>query len=83
MSICVECLEVLGEMIQNNGMIVCQPSPPKTIPLIAAQITDRDNGVRSAALNTMVIVYGNIGDGIQKYTQQVCPLVSFGHFYSL
>lgn len=66
-----ECLEVIGEMIQNNGMSVCQPSPPKTLPLVAGQICDRDNGVRSAAINTMVIVYGNIGEGVYKFASQV------------
>ena len=67
----IECLELLGELIQNNGMIICQPSPQKTLPLIAAQITDRDNAVRSAALNAMVVVYGNVGEGVYKFTSQV------------
>ena len=66
-----ECLELLGELIQNNGMIICQPNPQKTLPLIAAQITDRDNAVRSAALNAMVVVYGNVGEGVYKFTSQV------------
>ena len=66
-----ECLEALGELIQNNGMSVCQPGGQKTLPLIAAQISDRDNAVRSAALNTMVVVYGNIGETVYKYTVQV------------
>ena len=66
-----ECLEALGELIQNNGMSVCQPSPAKSMPLIAAQICDRDNAVRSAALNTMVTVYGNVGDAVYKFTSQV------------
>ena len=66
-----ECLEALGELIQNNGMSVCQPGGQKTLPLIAAQISDRDNAVRSAALNTMVVVYGNIGETVYKYTAQV------------
>ena len=70
-SIYLECLETLGELIRNNGMSVCQPTPQKTIPLIAAQITDRDNAVRSAALNAMVVVYGNAGDGVYKFTNQV------------
>ena len=52
-------------------MSVCQPGGQKTLPLIAAQISDRDNAVRSAALNTMVVVYGNIGETVYKYTAQV------------
>jgi cytoskeleton-associated protein 5 len=66
-----ECLELLGELVQNNGMTVCQPNAAKTIPLIAGQISDRDNGVRSAALNTMVIVHANIGEDMYKHTSQV------------
>jgi len=69
--VCVECLEELGILIQNNGMIVCGPQPQKTLPLLAAQISDRDNTVRSAALNTMVVVYSNMGEGVYKYTSQV------------
>lgn len=67
----MECLETLGELIRNNGMLVCQPTPQKTVPLIAAQITDRDNAVRSAALNAMVVVYCNTGDGVYKFTSQL------------
>ena len=66
-----ECLEELGVLIQNNGMIVCGPQPQKTVPLMAAQISDRDNTVRSAALNTLVVVYNNMGEAVYKYTSQV------------
>ena len=70
-----ECLEELGILIRDNGMVICGPQPQKTVPLIASQISDRDNAVRSAALNTMVIVYGNVGDGVFKFTSKV----SIGH----
>ena len=66
-----ECLEELGTLIQYNGMSVCGTQPQKTVPVIAHQITDRDNTVRSAALNAMVIVYGNTGEGVYKFTAQV------------
>ena len=69
----IECLEILGELIQNNGMMVCQPSPQKSVPLIAKQIADRDNTVRSAALNAMVFVHAYIGEGVYKFTSQVIP----------
>ena len=69
--LCVECLEELGILIQNNGMIVCGAQPQKTVPLLAGQISDRDNTVRSAALNTMVVVYSNMGEGVYKFTSQV------------
>ena len=44
------------------------------LPLVAGQIVDRDSAVRSAALNTMVIVYGNVGETVYKHTTQVCCL---------
>ena len=70
----IECLESLGLLIQNNGLSVCGTAPQKVIPLIAAQISDRDNAVRSAALNTLVMVYGNVGDQVYKLAGQVmCP----------
>ncbi len=72
---CSECLEELGTLIQDNGMVVCGSQPQETLPFIAQQITDRDHTVRSAALNAMVIVYGNIGDGVYKFTSQVSLLL--------
>ena len=66
-----ECLEELGILIRDNGMTICGAQPQKTVPLIASQISDRDNAVRSAALNAMVVVYGNVGDGVFKFTSKV------------
>ena len=67
----IECLEELGILVRDNGMVICGPQPQKTVPLIASQISDRDNAVRSAALNTMVVVYGNVGDAVFKFTSKV------------
>ena len=53
-------------------MVVCGAQPQKTMPLIASQISDRDNAVRSAALNAMVVVYGNVGESMYKFSSQVC-----------
>ena len=71
--VCVsaECLEELGILVRDNGMVICGPQPQKTVPLIASQISDRDNAVRSAALNAMVVVYGNVGDAVFKFTSKV------------
>ncbi len=52
-------------------MTVCGAQPQKTVPIIAHQITDRDNTVRMAALNAIVVVYGNMGEGVYKFTSQV------------
>ncbi|XP_065911273.1 cytoskeleton-associated protein 5-like isoform X2 [Dysidea avara] len=68
-----ECLEELGILIQNNGMVVCQPTPQKAVQVIAQQISDRDTNVRNAALNTLVVVYDNIGDTVYKYAGQISP----------
>lgn len=72
----VECLEELGSLIQVYGMNVCQPTPPKALAAIAAQIGDRDNGVRNAALNAVVEAYFLIGEKMCfKYCQQVSKLL--------
>ncbi|PIK41383.1 putative cytoskeleton-associated protein 5 [Apostichopus japonicus] len=61
-----ECLEELSSMIEVYGLNVCQPSPPKALKEIATQIADRDNSVRSAALNTLVQAYQIVGEDIYK-----------------
>ncbi|XP_022089158.1 cytoskeleton-associated protein 5-like isoform X2 [Acanthaster planci] len=62
-----ECLEELGCLIELYGINVCQPSPPKAVKEIAGQIGDRDNSVRSAALNTLVQAYQTVGEDIYKF----------------
>ncbi|XP_071485290.1 cytoskeleton-associated protein 5-like [Diadema antillarum] len=62
-----ECLDELGNLIELYGLNVCQPSPPKALKEVAGQIADRDNNVRSAALNTLVQVYQIVGDDVYKY----------------
>jgi len=71
----VECLEELGGLIEIYGITVCQPSPAQALKLIAQQIGDRDNSVRSAALNTIVAAYLILGEGVYKYIGNV------GHLY--
>ena len=44
---------------------------------IGGQIGDRDNSVRSAALNTLVQIYLLIGDDIYKYVGKVSTFVTF------
>nr|XP_054761945.1 cytoskeleton-associated protein 5-like isoform X1 [Lytechinus pictus] len=62
-----ECLDELGILIELYGLNVCQPSPPKALKEVASQIADRDNNVRSAALNTLVQVYSIVGEDVYKY----------------
>lgn len=66
-----ECLEELSSMIEVYGLNVCQPSPPKALKEIATQIADRDNSVRSAALNTLVQAYQIVGEDIYKQVGRV------------
>ncbi|XP_060608176.1 cytoskeleton-associated protein 5-A-like, partial [Ruditapes philippinarum] len=62
-----ECLEELGYLIETYGISICQPSPQQALKAIAGQISERDNGVRNAALNSTVIAYLILGDNLYKY----------------
>lgn len=53
-------------MIEAIGLTPFNPTV--TIKEIAKQISDRDNGVRSAALNVVTIAYQIVGDQVYKYT---------------
>lgn len=61
-----ECLLEIGHLIQTVGMTVCQFGPAKALKAIATQIADRDNGVRSAALDCVVEVYNHLGEDVYK-----------------
>jgi len=77
--VCVltECLDELGCLIEANGISVCQPSPAAALKLIAQQISDRDNSVRSAALNTVVVAYHLIGENVFKHIGTVIYIAFF------
>ena len=59
-------------MIDHYGLNVCQPSPTASLKVLAAQIGDRDSGVRTAALNALVCVYAIVGEPLWKMLGQVC-----------
>ena len=61
----IECLEELSTLIQRNGLAVCN-NPAKTFPVIAAQISDRDSGVRNAAINVITQSYLLVGVQVYK-----------------
>lgn len=63
----MECLEELGRLIEFYGINICQPTPAQALKTIASNISDRDNGVRNAALNTTVVAYMIIQDNLFKY----------------
>ncbi|KXS18928.1 ARM repeat-containing protein [Gonapodya prolifera JEL478] len=60
----IESLEEIGSLLQRNGMGVCIPS--KVLPIIGAQISDRDSQVRSAAINVICQAYQLDGDKVFK-----------------
>jgi len=72
-----ECLEELGYLIETYGISICQPTLPVALKVIAAQISERDNMVRNAALNTTVIAYQLLGDNLFKYIGTVSELNNF------
>eukprot|EP01135_Chromosphaera_perkinsii_P011858 Nk52_evm1s2514 gene=Nk52_evmTU1s2514 len=61
-----ECLDELGCFIERYGLDVCQPTPAKALHQIAQHIDDRDNSVRTAALNTCLQAYFISKDDIWK-----------------
>lgn len=60
-------------MMEKNGLDICYPSPKEALKEIAKQIGDRDNSVRNAALNTVVIAHAVLGDQVYKYVGKVRP----------
>nr|CDS27460.1 microtubule associated protein xmap215 [Hymenolepis microstoma] len=66
-----ECLDEIGSMIDHFGLNVCQPSPAASLKTLAAQISDRDSGVRTAALNALVCVYAIVGEPLWKMLGQL------------
>ncbi|KAL3267282.1 hypothetical protein HHI36_011413 [Cryptolaemus montrouzieri] len=61
-----ECLEVMGSMIELDGITICYPSPAACLKEVAKQISDRDNSVRNAALNCVVQAYLIVGEKVFK-----------------
>ncbi|XP_037049831.1 protein mini spindles isoform X3 [Bradysia coprophila] len=61
-----ECLDELGSLIEIYGMSACHPTPQVALKEIARHISDRDNSVRSAALNCVVQAYFLTGDKVYK-----------------
>lgn len=61
-----ECLDTMGAMIEKDGINVCQPTPTVALKEVARHISDRDNSVRSAALNCVVQAYFLTGERVYK-----------------
>ncbi|VEL20448.1 unnamed protein product [Protopolystoma xenopodis] len=66
-----ECLEEMGSLIGRFGISVCQPTPQVALKQMATQIADRDSGVRTSALNSLVSAYAILGEKIWKLIGEV------------
>ncbi|KAJ1562829.1 Microtubule-associated protein, microtubule dynamics during spindle orientation [Nowakowskiella sp. JEL0078] len=65
----IECLTELAALVQRNGLQVCNPS--KALPVVAGQISDRDAGVRNAAISVITQAYLLVGDGVYKLVGRI------------
>lgn len=70
-SLLLECLEHLATMIEDYGTSICQPSVPAACKEIAKSIGDRDNSVRTAALNCFVAAFFLHGEALFKFVGNV------------
>ena len=59
-----ECLKFLCGMISRAGMDILGPPKQQSLKEIAAHISDKDQTVRSAAMNCLVEVHKLIGDDV-------------------
>jgi cytoskeleton-associated protein 5 len=66
-----ESIEELGNLLQRQGMGVCQPG--RALPELAALISDRDAASRSAALDAITQAYAQVGEDIFKYITNLQP----------
>lgn len=66
-----ECLDELGYLIAQYGLSAMTPSPQAALKEIAKQISDRDNSVRNAALNSIVQAYFLVDEKIYKFIGQI------------
>uniref|UniRef100_A0A914ZKU7 TOG domain-containing protein n=3 Tax=Parascaris univalens TaxID=6257 RepID=A0A914ZKU7_PARUN len=58
-----ECLQVLEELLDTTGM-AATTTPGPSLKQIAACIGDRDNNVRNAAINAVVVAWKEEGDRV-------------------
>jgi cytoskeleton-associated protein 5 len=59
-------LDEIAHLIQRNGLTIFS-NPYKAFPLVGQQVSERDAGVRNAALNVLVQTYAIAGDMTYKY----------------
>lgn len=81
-----ECLECIGHLVETYGSTVMSPTGAVALKELARHIGDRDNAVRSAALNCIASAYFLEGEKVYKMIGQVLYKYSLlqqsvKHFY--
>ncbi|XP_049878313.1 protein mini spindles [Pectinophora gossypiella] len=66
-----ECLECIGHLIETYGSTVMSPTGAVALKELARHIGDRDNAVRSAALNCVASAYFLEGEKVYKMIGQI------------
>lgn len=66
-----ECLECIGHLLETYGSTVMSPTSGAALKELARHIGDRDNAVRSAALNCVASAYFLEGEKVYKMIGQV------------
>lgn len=77
----IECLEHLATMIEDYGTSICQPSVGAACKEIAKSIGDRDNSVRTAALNCFVAAFFLHGDALFKFVGNVSIYIYYLYLF--
>ncbi|KOB68822.1 Cytoskeleton-associated protein 5 [Operophtera brumata] len=67
---CSECLECIGHLLETYGSSVMSPGGSASLKELARHIGDRDNAVRSAALNCVSSAYFLEGEKVYKMIGQ-------------
>ncbi|KAI8440906.1 hypothetical protein MSG28_009204 [Choristoneura fumiferana] len=66
-----ECLECIGHLLESYGWTAMSPSGSAALKELARHIGDRDNAVRSAALNCVTCAYFLEGEKVYKMIGQI------------
>lgn len=67
----LECLDHLATMIKDKNTSICLPTIETACKKIAKSIGERDNSVRTSALNCLVAVFILHGDALFKFIDNV------------
>ncbi|KAK9818850.1 hypothetical protein WJX81_005118, partial [Elliptochloris bilobata] len=57
----VECAELLGELLAEDGLVAFDRAKEKPFPALAQLVSERDKGIRAAALGTLELLHSAEG----------------------